>query len=180
MRVQFWPPRRTALASQAMGRVFCLLLVWAWIPYGAQASIPHPHHQPRQVVHIIERLERRWQQAELDANTAILASMLSDDYLGISANGTLSTKPETLESFKSGAIHFTAMNSSDRKIRVYGSTAVVVSRAQVSGTQDGEDISGHYRYTRVYHRTNGVWKIVSFEASRIHPKQSGHPKQTQK
>ena len=119
------------------------------------------------MVHIIERLEQRWQRAELESNTTIMSSMLADDYLGISANGRLSTKTETLDSFKTGSIHFSAMNTADRKIRVYGSTAVVVSRAQVTGSQQGQDLSGHYRYTRVYHRENGVWQIVSFEASRI-------------
>lgn len=168
MRVQFRPRRTTALDSEAIWKVFWLLLVCTAIPAAAHASIPRPHRQPRQVVHIIENLERRWQRAELDANTTIMSSMLSDDYLGISANGMLSTKAETLENFKNGAIHFSAMNAGARKIRVYGSTAVVVSRAQVTGTQEGEDISGHYRYTRVYHRRNGVWQIVSFEASRIH------------
>jgi ketosteroid isomerase-like protein len=38
----------------------------------------------------------------------------------------------------------------------------------VSGSTADGDISGSYRYTRVYVRDEqGVWKIVSFEASRI-------------
>ena len=129
---------------------------------------PHPHRQPRQVVRIIERLEAQLRQAELDANTTVMANLLSDDYLGIYSDGTLATKTETINSFKSGASRFTQLDDSDRKIRVFGTTAVVVSKAQVAGKIDGEDISGLYRYTRVYHRTSGVWKIVSFEASSLH------------
>lgn len=131
-------------------------------------SMPRPHRQPRQVVRIIEQLEAQLRQAELDGNTTVIANMLSDDYLGIYADGTLATKGETIASFKSGATHFTQIDTSDRKIRVFGTTVVVVSRAQVAGTNDGEDISGVYRYTRVYHRINRVWKIVSFEASTLH------------
>lgn len=166
MRVLLRQPAITA-QDTARWRLVWLLLAWVAVPGAARASIPHPHRQPRQVVHIIERLEQRWQRAELESNTTIMSSMLADDYLGISANGRLSTKTETLDSFKTGSIHFSAMNTADRKIRVYGSTAVVVSRAQVTGSQQGQDLSGHYRYTRVYHRENGVWQIVSFEASRI-------------
>jgi ketosteroid isomerase-like protein len=45
----------------------------------------------------------------------------------------------------------------------------------VSATIAGEDISGSYRYTRVYVRdAQGKWKIVSFEASRI--REPGQPK----
>ncbi len=146
-----------------------MVLLMLCVPAAGAASIPHPHHpQPRQIVRIIEKLEARWQQAELDANTAVMAEMLSDDYLGIYGDGTVATKAETLADFKTGAVHFTEINASDRKIRVFGTTAVVVSKADVAGVNDGENISGHYRYTRVYHRSNGVWKIVSFEASEIH------------
>lgn len=136
-------------------------------PIASAASIPHPHRQPKQIVHIIERLEGRWQRAELTANTAVMAEMLSDDYLGIYSDGTVATKAETIADFKNGVVHFTAMDTSDRKIRVFGTTVVVVSKAEVAGVNNGEDISGHYRYTRVYHHRNGAWKIVSFEASTI-------------
>jgi ketosteroid isomerase-like protein len=45
---------------------------------------------------------------------------------------------------------------------------VVTSTAQVQGTTADGDVSGSYRYTRVYVRdARGEWKIVSFEASRI-------------
>lgn len=109
----------------------------------------------------------RLQQAELTANTSVMATLLSDDYLGIYADGTLATKADTLAAFKNGSVRYTAIHTFDRKIRVYGSTAVVVSKANVAGVNNGNNITGEYRYTRVYHRTNRVWKIVSFEASSI-------------
>ena len=63
---------------------------------------------------------------------------------------------------------FSSLEVSDRKIRLYGTTALVTSRAEVKGTGPEGDMSGAYRYTRVYVRDpHGVWKIVSFEASRI-------------
>jgi hypothetical protein len=69
---------------------------------------------------------------------------------------------------RSGATHFTVINISDRRVRFYGRTALVSSRAEVIGAVAGEDISGNYRYSRTYVRTpQGVWKIVSFDANRI-------------
>ncbi|MHB8303720.1 MAG: nuclear transport factor 2 family protein [Acidobacteriaceae bacterium] len=135
------------------------------VPSADGKTIPHPRHQPKQVVRIIETLEGRWQQAELENNTNVMAAMLSDNYLGIYADGMLATKAETIAAFKDGSTRFTRLATSDRKIRVFGSTAVVVSKAEVIGVSDGESINGHYRYTRVYHRSDGVWKIVSFEVS---------------
>ena len=161
----------TIRSSEAQGiaraSVGILLLLLCFSAANA-TSIPHPHPQPRQVVHIIEKLEGLWQQAELTANTATMANMLSEDYLGIYGDGTLATKAETIESFKKGTTKFSRIHTWDRKIRVYGSTAVVVSKAQVTGEHAGESLSGYYRYTRVYHRHDGVWRIVSFEASASH------------
>lgn len=159
------PSEAQGIARGSIG----ILLLLLWLPAVHAASIPHPHPQPRQVVHIIEKLERMWQQAELTGNTATMANMLSEDYLGIYGDGTLATKSETIESFKRGKTRFRHIHTWDRKIRVYGNTAVVVSKAHVAGEHDGESLNGYYRYTRVYHRHNGVWRIVSFEASAIRP-----------
>jgi Domain of unknown function (DUF4440) len=161
------------LPRPALPGVLCCFLLVCCGPVGAK-SIPHPHRQPKEVVHIIQGLELRLQQAQLSGNIAVMATLLSDDYLGIYADGTLATKADTLASFKNGTVHYTAIHTFDRKIRVYGSTAVVTSKANVTGINDGNNITGEYRYTRVYHRTNRVWKIVSFEASSIQKHQHAH------
>ena len=175
MRAYFFSSRHFAIREKAIHTGVWIVLAMLSAPPAIAAPIPHPHHQPKQIVRIIERKERHLQQAEVEANTATIASMLSDDYLGIYADGTLATKPETIASFKSGATHFTTINTSDRKIRIFGSsTAVVVSKAVVIGKIGGEEVNGHYRYTRVYHRANGVWKVVSFEASALREKPKAH------
>lgn len=173
MRAHVCFPQSAVASSQAAFHTGICLTLMLCMPAARAKSIPRPHHQPRQVVRIIETLEQQWQQAELHSNTAVMAAMLSDDYLGIYGDGTLATRAEVLADAKSGATHFSRIETSDRKIRIFGTTAVVVSKADVAGVNDGEDISGHYRYTRVYHRTEGVWKIVSFEASTI--QKHSHP-----
>lgn len=173
MQMRFRFSTSPALRGAALSGMVCLAILLLGTPAIAR-SIPHPHRQPRQVVHIIQKLEARLQQAQLTSNISVMASMLSDDYLGIYADGTLATKAETLDSFKSGEVHYTSIDTFDRKIRVFGSTAVVVSKARVTGTNHGEKISGIYRYTRVYHRANRVWKIVSFEASPLHERHHEH------
>lgn len=158
------------LQPERAGRVrvlfsLALLFFMAGAPIAHAAS--HRHRAPKQVVHRIASLERKWQAAQLDANVAVMASMLAEDYVGISPDGTLNSKTETLASFKNGTIHFTSLSTDDQKIRVYGSTAVVVSKDQVAGTHNGVEFHGAYRYTRVYHLNGTSWQIVSFEASRM-------------
>ena len=130
-------------------------------------AIEHHPHTPKTVRHTIATLEQRWTTAELNGDASVINSMLAEDYLGIAPNGTLDSKADTLRSIRTGAIHFASITTSTHKIRVYGSTVVVISTAEVSGTYNGRAISGRYRYTRVYHFDGANWKIVSFEASRI-------------
>jgi ketosteroid isomerase-like protein len=122
-------------------------------------------HQSR---HQIDRLEESWRSAVLKADSTTLDSLLADDYMAITPSGTLQSKEQTLASLGSGTTHFTAIEVSDRKVRFYGTTALLTSQAEISGSIAGEDISGSFRYTHVYARDKqGAWKIVSFEASRI-------------
>ncbi len=93
--------------------------------------------------------------------------LLADDYLGISANGTLETKADELARRRTGSLNITQLDLSDIKVRIYGDTAVVTSKAELVGKNGDRDISGRYRYTRVYSNRMGQWRIVSFEASRI-------------
>lgn len=123
----------------------------------------------------IETLEMQWRQALLNNDVDALDNMLADDYLGISANGTLETKADVLAVHRSGRVKLTQMNVSDVKIRIYGDTAVVTSRADIVGRNGDRDVSGTFRYTRVYNARVGSWKIVSFEASRVPPGRSGRP-----
>ena len=127
-----------------------------------------PRAEKHETRHEIEHLEDSWRSAVLRGNVNAMDSLLAEDYMAISPSGTLQSKEQTLANIRAGTVHFTSIDLSDRKIRVYGTTALVTSRAEVTGTSPEGSLSGSYRYTRVYVRdSRGVWRIVSFEASRI-------------
>lgn len=140
-----------------------LLSCCCTVPAGAA----FPHRDP--IHKIIEGLESEWRDAQLTDNVATLDRLLADDYLGISANGTLETKADVLATRRLGRLKITRLDLSDIKIRIYGDTAVVTSKVDLTGKNGDRDISGHYRYTRVYNYRLGQWRIVSFEASRVPP-----------
>jgi ketosteroid isomerase-like protein len=147
----------------------CLLCVVTASAVQPNAGMPRgQRHESRRE---IDQLEQTWRDAILHRNAAAMDNLLADDYISITANGTLQSKDQTLANLKSGIVHFSSIDFSDRKVRFYGQTALVTSRAEVSASTGEGDISGSYRYTRVYVRDErGHWKIVSFEASKIrHP-----------
>jgi ketosteroid isomerase-like protein len=118
--------------------------------------------------HEIDRLEDAWRSALLTSDTKAMNALLADDYMAITPSGTLQTRDDTLENLRSGKVHFTLLDITDRKVRFYGSTAVVTSQANIQATTPDGPVTGHYWYTRVYARNaQGQWKIVSFEASRV-------------
>ena len=131
----------------------------------AQAMPRAEKHETR---HQIEHLEDAWRTAILHGNTTAMDTLLADDYMAISPTGILQSKEQALANLRAGTVHFTSIDLSDRKIRLYGTTALVTSRAEVNGSGPDGNISGSYRYTRVYVKDpRGEWRIVSFEASKI-------------
>ena len=145
-----------------------ILLLTSHAAPGQVAKTPGPRAQRHEYHHEIDQMEEAWRTAMLKANSAELAQLLADDYTGITAKGAIQTKEQALANLRSGALQLTAINISDRKVRVYGSTAVVTSVAELTGGKNDQEVTGRYRYTRVYVRNlQGQWKIVSFEASRI-------------
>jgi ketosteroid isomerase-like protein len=157
-----WNPIRRLDAGRMI--VTALLLAVCAIPL---AGMPRAQRHERR--HEIDHLEDLWRSAVLKNDTAAMSSLLSDDYIAITPTGTVQTKDEALASLRTGRVHFTALVITDRKVRFYGSAAIVTSTADVQATGATEGIlTGSYRYTRVYALdAQGVWKIVSFEANRI-------------
>jgi ketosteroid isomerase-like protein len=151
-----------ALCVPALGASAAQTTGAAAHPKGPPGSHKHEHR------HEIDQLEDQWRNALMSSNTAQMEKLLANDYQAITASGTLQTRDEALASLKSGQTHITTLDISDRKVRFYGTTALVTSLAEVQGTTADGDLSGSYRYTHVYVRdAQGAWKIVNFEASRI-------------
>src|ERR1700691_2688828 len=146
-----------------VGRLFFVLILLSACATQAHALFPHRENAHKE----IEGLELDWRQAQLTNDIPAVERLLADDYLGISDNGTLETKADELTRRRSGTLKITQLNLSDIKVRIYGDTAVVTSKAEMVGKNGDRDVSGRYRYTRVYSNRLGQWKIVSFEASRI-------------
>jgi ketosteroid isomerase-like protein len=123
----------------------------------------------------VEALEEQWRQAQLAGDVATMDKLLSDDYIGITITGQVNTKAQQLDRMRMHKIALTRLDLGDRQVKLIGSIAIVTSRAEVEGTNDGASIKGTYRYTRVYQRLpSGLWKITSFEATRVPGPRADH------
>ena len=165
MRLSGRPIRRTLITSTAL----LVVVVMGWSAPGLCANGNQPlrekkHDAKRQV----EALEEQWRQAQLVGDVAAMDKLLSDDYIGITMTGQVNTKTQQLDRMRMHKIAQTKLDLGDRQVKLIGAIAIVTSRAEVEGTNEGAPVKGTYRYTRVYQRLpSGGWKITSFEATRV-------------
>jgi ketosteroid isomerase-like protein len=162
-------PRPARLLAPFLRLCACCLLLPAALPAGTAASQQtQSHHAPRHVREQIIDLEEQWRLATINGDAAAMDKLLSDDYVGISWTGQVNTKQMQLDRTRKRMISIKRMELSDIKVKVVGPVAIVTSRAEVEGTNDGAVIDGAFRYTRVYQRLpGGRWQITNFEATRI-------------
>lgn len=114
----------------------------------------------------VERQDSQFMDAAIHADIAALETIMSDDYVFISALGQRMNKQEHLNSLKSGDIKYDSLTYKDVKVRAYVDTAILTGQITGKGTNAGQSISGEHFITRVYVRQGGRWIIVSAQATR--------------
>jgi ketosteroid isomerase-like protein len=149
--------------------VACAVVACSTFVLVAQADGPHPKRKD-QYKHQVEKLEESWRIAQLNDDVDAMDRLLSDDYVGITMSGQVVTKTQQLDRMRTRNLVLTKITLDDMKVKLIGTTAIVMSLADVDGTSDGEPMHGTFRYTRVYSRLpSGAWKITNFEATRVGP-----------
>jgi ketosteroid isomerase-like protein len=157
--------RRSSIPS--LRTLFIALLCAAFVlPAVAQRGKKKTYKQ------VIAQLEEQWLQAVRTNDAATIDKLLSDDYIGINAQGLVSTKAQSLARMQTRQIVINQLDVRDQKISIHGDTAVVTSQVEIDATNNATQPPTHThnrsRYTRVYlHYPSGVWRIVNFEATRI-------------
>jgi ketosteroid isomerase-like protein len=115
----------------------------------------------------VRDMERQWREAWLTADATALDRIHADDYMSIPNIGSVSTKAEVMADVRRGAFRYSRMEHTEMTVRVYGITAVVVGRTTNEGHRGERDVSGDFRYTRIYVKRNGQWRAVLAQYTRI-------------
>ena len=110
-------------------------------------------------------LETVWNAAhrtgDADALDHLWASDLEVDVPGMAPM----TKAEALAFARTGRMRFERYETSQINVRTYGEAAVVTGRLQRTRTVDNRQRTDNWRFTKVYSRQAGSWRVVSFHAS---------------
>jgi ketosteroid isomerase-like protein len=115
------------------------------------------------------QMERDWSAAYLSHDTAVVARILADDYLGTDGRGVMTDKAQEIEDARAADANRKVLSEfiDDMKVRLYGDTAIVNGRTTEKLEINGKELIIQYRRTDVFVKRNGRWQCVSFHGSRI-------------
>ena len=117
--------------------------------------------QRRSIEQVIRQLDHERIQAQIHADRVVLDRIYADDFIGIGPSGTVRTKPQVLADFTSHDLKFQTITTDDVRIRVYGNTVVETGRSTMVGQDKGRVVPRDNRFTRVWVRRQGRWRIVA-------------------
>jgi len=115
----------------------------------------------------IRRVNREFDEAEGRRDFAAIERALADDFIWTTFEGSVFNRAETGEHLRSGDSRYELYLSDDVRVRVYGDTAVVTARLLRRGRNSKRDLSGEFRYTRVYVKQMRRWRMVAYQMTRI-------------
>jgi len=109
----------------------------------------------------IMKIEDQWVQSRAAKDPTVSKELLADDYLGANPTGQAQTKQQFIDAVTAGALFAGKAEMMDRKVRIYGDTAV--STGFVTGVVGVEKS----RYIRVYVKRNNKWRLVASQGTRV-------------
>ena len=116
-----------------------------------------------------EVLEVDTQRADayVNGDVATLERILADDVSYVHPTGKIETKAEVIAGFKAQDRKYKSIKRDDVVVRIYGNTAIVTGRNTISAEYQGKIYDVQNRFTRVYVKQAGKWRLVAHHGSNI-------------
>jgi ketosteroid isomerase-like protein len=130
----------------------CLIPIFC----GAQAKISK-----------VEKAALRRFEAMEQRDTVALQDLLSDDLLYIHSNALTENKQVFIASVASGKIRYEKMQQEEQQIHRYGRMAILNGIVHVNGSLNATPFEVRLRYTSVYRRSMGKWKLMRWQSTKI-------------
>lgn len=108
----------------------------------------------------LQDLIARWGAAEHAGDAVALAALLDDAFLAVGPRGYVRDKDQWVTRYSSGAVVNTVFDLGEQLVRVHGDTAIATIAQTQSGTNQGQDTTGAFRFTLVAQRRETTWVLV--------------------
>ncbi len=96
-----------------------------------------------------------------------LDTILAPDLTYIHASGEKQNKTEFLKSLRSNQLQYIAIDPEKIDVRIYEAAAVITGKSRMRVLSHGKEQAFQIRYTDVYARRSGRWKLVAWQSTRL-------------
>ena len=117
--------------------------------------------QRSNIEQVIRQLDGERIQAQIGADAAALDRIYADDFIGVGPSGTVRTKKQVILDFTSGTLKFKSITTDEVQVRVYENTAVETGLSTMDGQDKGKPVPRNTRFTRVWVKQQGGWRLVA-------------------
>jgi ketosteroid isomerase-like protein len=155
-----------------MRQIFAIALVAFSAAAIASEQRQGATRDPKRIVEqVIRKLDNERIQAQIHADVAALKRIYADDFIGVGPSGTVRTKPQVISDFTSGDLKFQSITTEDVRVRVYGNAVVETGLSTMDGQDKGKAVPRDTRFTRVWVKEHGSWRLVANHYSSNMPRQ---------
>ena len=109
----------------------------------------------------IKQLDNERIRAQIGADAVALDRIYADDFIGVGPSGTVRTKAQVISDFTSGDLKFQSIVTGEVQVHVYENTAVETGLSTMSGQDKGKAVPRDTRFTRVWVKQEGRWRLVA-------------------
>jgi hypothetical protein len=102
-----------------------------------------------------------------EAGGADLDRIYGDDLVFVNTHGALLTKAQRLADLRSGNLKFISFGRDSYSLHVYGDTVIMTGRATSEVEYQGKMNRIPRRFTNVYIKLAGQWRLVAHQATTI-------------
>jgi len=120
----------------------------------------------------LKALDAKLTDAFKNHDYKLIESHAADDIIFIDPLGRVHNRQQYFEHLGKGNLKISELNESDVQVRHLGNTGVVTGLLTLKAMVGEKDISGEYRWTRVYSKKgkDGEWKVVAEQHTYVLPK----------
>src|ERR1700704_3475319 len=140
--------------------LFIAVLVFTVAPMSeGQKQTARGSHQTS-VEEVIRKLDDERIQAQIHADATALDRIYAADFIGVGPSGRVRTKPQVISDFTSGDLKFQSITTDEVQVRVYENTGVETGLSTMIGQDRGKAVPRDNRFTRVWVKQQGHWRLV--------------------
>ena len=143
------------------------LLLVAWSPAAVGQTKSRASARQGRDERALLRANREYDEALVRGDAEALERIYADEFVYTTFDGEVRDKAQQIAFTRSGELKLESGRSDDVRVRVYGNTAVMTGRFTAKGKFRGAAIDVHERYTAVWVRSRGRWRLVAEQGNEI-------------